>query len=130
MRSWHAPPEAPKDHMRAIWRMGRDAAMRWAPPVPPLTPSAAPPQNLMEKIVRNKIYQTTYWKEHCFGLSAEALVDKAVDLKAAGGCSGGFGKPTPFLCLVLKMLQVGRALYRGALPVGQGGGTLEADWRR
>lgn len=56
--------------------------------------------------MRNKIYQTTYWKEHCFGLSAEMLVDKAVDLKAVGGCSGGFGKPTHFLCLALKMLQI------------------------
>ena len=28
-----------------------------------------------------KIYSQLYWKEHCFGLSAEGIVDKAVELK-------------------------------------------------
>ncbi len=46
-------------------------------------------QNLVEKIVRAKVYQTQYWKEHCFGLSAEALVDKAVELRCVGGTCGG-----------------------------------------
>ncbi len=36
------------------------------------------PQNLVEKIVRSRIYANTYWKEHCFGLTAEGLVDKAM----------------------------------------------------
>ena len=27
------------------------------------------PQNLVEKILRSKIYQNTYWKEQCFGLT-------------------------------------------------------------
>ncbi|KAK1583213.1 hypothetical protein Q3G72_021902 [Acer saccharum] len=36
------------------------------------------PQNVVEKIVRSKIYQNTYWKEQCFGLTAETLVDKAM----------------------------------------------------
>ncbi len=34
------------------------------------------PQNLVEKILRSKIYNHAYWKEHCFGLTAESLVDK------------------------------------------------------
>lgn len=34
------------------------------------------PQNLVEKIVRSRIYDNPYWKEHCFGLDAESLVDK------------------------------------------------------
>lgn len=63
-------------------------------------------QNLVDKIVRDKIYATTYWKEQCFGLSAETLVDKAVALRAAGGTYGGGQKPTEFLCLILKMLQI------------------------
>lgn len=37
---------------------------------------------------------------------AELLVDKAMELKAVGGTYGGNVKPTPFLCLVLKMLQI------------------------
>ncbi|PKI76167.1 hypothetical protein CRG98_003528 [Punica granatum] len=64
------------------------------------------PQNLIEKIVRSKIYQHTYWKEHCFGLTAETLVDKAMELDHVGGTFGGNRKPAPFLCLVLKMLQI------------------------
>ena len=46
-------------------------------------------QNLVEKILRSKIYNTMYWKEHCFALTAEALVDKAVDLNFVGGTYGG-----------------------------------------
>ena len=46
-------------------------------------------QNLVEKILRSKIYNTIYWKEHCFALTAESLVDKAVDLHFVGGTYGG-----------------------------------------
>ncbi|KAI4295198.1 hypothetical protein MLD38_040577 [Melastoma candidum] len=64
------------------------------------------PQNLIEKIVRSKIYQNIYWKEQCFGLTAETLVDKAMELDHIGGTHGGNRKPAPFLCLILKMLQI------------------------
>ena len=64
------------------------------------------PQNLVEKILRSKIYQNTYWKEQCFGLTAETLVDKAMELDHLGGTHGGNRKPTPFMCLVMKMLQI------------------------
>lgn len=63
-------------------------------------------QNLVENIVRQKIYQTIYWKESCFALTAESLIDKAVDLKAVGGTHGGARLPSHFLCLILKMLQI------------------------
>ncbi len=46
-------------------------------------------QNLVEKILRMKIYNTMYWKEHCFALTAESLVDKAVELHFVGGTYGG-----------------------------------------
>ena len=39
-------------------------------------------------------------------LTAELLVDKALELKYIGGVYGGNVKPTPFLCLLLKMLQI------------------------
>eukprot|EP00882_Tetradesmus_deserticola_P021726 GHRQ01023523.1.p1 GENE.GHRQ01023523.1~~GHRQ01023523.1.p1 ORF type:complete len:110 (+),score=44.53 GHRQ01023523.1:217-546(+) len=64
------------------------------------------PQNLVEKITRNKIYASVYWKKDCFGLSAETLVDKAVELKYVGGMIGEPQKPTEFICLLLKMLQI------------------------
>ena len=64
------------------------------------------PQYLVEKITRTKIYQTTYWKEQCFGLTSESIVDKAIGLKYVGGNYGGNVKPCNFLCLILKLLQL------------------------
>ncbi|KAM8930456.1 pre-mRNA-splicing factor 38A isoform 2-T2 [Pelodytes ibericus] len=64
------------------------------------------PQYLVEKITRTRIYESKYWKEECFGLTAELVVDKAMELKFIGGVYGGNIKPTPFLCLTLKMLQI------------------------
>ncbi|XP_019866792.1 pre-mRNA-splicing factor 38 [Aethina tumida] len=64
------------------------------------------PQYLVEKIIRSRIYDSKYWKEECFALTAELLVDKAMELRYVGGVFGGNIKPTPFLCLTLKMLQI------------------------
>jgi len=64
------------------------------------------PQYLVEKIIRSRVYDSKYWKENCFALTAELLVDKAMELKYVGGVFGGNIKPTPFICLVLKMLQI------------------------
>lgn len=64
------------------------------------------PQYLVEKIIRSRIYDSKYWKEECFALTAELLVDKAMELRYLGGVYGGNIKPTPFLCLTLKMLQI------------------------
>ena len=41
---------------------------------------------------------------------AETLVDKAMTLEYFGGAYGNIRKPTPFLCLILKMLQIQVAL--------------------
>ncbi|GMS79417.1 hypothetical protein PENTCL1PPCAC_1592, partial [Pristionchus entomophagus] len=64
------------------------------------------PQFLVEKIIRQRIYDSLYWKEHCFALTAELIVDKGMDLRFVGGIYAGNVKPTPFLCLLLKMLQI------------------------
>lgn len=64
------------------------------------------PQYLVEKIIRSRIYDSKYWKEECFALTAELVVDKAMELRFIGGVHGGNIKPTPFLCLTLKMLQI------------------------
>eukprot|EP00956_Cyclotella_meneghiniana_P010076 scaffold13929_cov79-Cyclotella_meneghiniana.AAC.6 len=64
------------------------------------------PQNLIEYITRQKIYDSLYWKEECFGLSASDVATKAAELKAIGGTFGGNNKPTRFLCLALKLLQI------------------------
>ena len=39
-------------------------------------------------------------------LIAELLVDEAMALDFVGGVIGGNVKPTPFICLILKMLQI------------------------
>lgn len=64
------------------------------------------PQYLIEKIIRQRIYDSPYWKEKCFGLDAATLVDQAVQLTYCGGMYSEHIVPTPFLCLTLKLLQL------------------------
>ena len=64
------------------------------------------PQFLIEKITRLKIYECDFWKQHCFGLNEETILEKAVDIKYIGGTFGHLGRPTNFLCLVQKLLQL------------------------
>ena len=64
------------------------------------------PTFLLEKVIRSRIYDSLYWKEHCFALNAETLVDRAIELDTIGGTYGGSQRPTAFLCLVLKLLQL------------------------
>ncbi|PFH36703.1 putative pre-mRNA splicing factor [Besnoitia besnoiti] len=64
------------------------------------------PQTLMSRIVRRKIYESAYWKEQCFALTAETVLDPCVALTYVGGTYGGKRQPAPFLCLVLKLLQI------------------------
>ncbi|KAF7304645.1 hypothetical protein MKEN_01178400 [Mycena kentingensis (nom. inval.)] len=63
------------------------------------------PQFLVETVIRNRIWESVYWKEHCFALTAETLIDKAIELKFIGGVYGN-QRPTEFLCLLLKLLQI------------------------
>jgi len=64
------------------------------------------PALLFEKAVRDRITESYYWKEQCFGLNAATLCDRAAELTFIGGTYGGVGKPTPFLCLAFKLLQL------------------------
>ncbi|CZT24850.1 related to PRP38-like splicing factor [Ramularia collo-cygni] len=64
------------------------------------------PLKLFEKPVRDRITDSYYWKEQCFGLNAATLLDRAVELSFLGGTYGVAQKPTPFLCLAFKLLQL------------------------
>lgn len=64
------------------------------------------PALLFEKGVRDRITESYYWKEQCFGLNAATLCDRAAEMKFIGGTTGIMGKPTPFLCLAFKLLQL------------------------
>jgi len=64
------------------------------------------PALLFEKGVRDRITESLYWKEQCFGLNAATLCDRAAELTHIGGTHGYVGKPTPFLCLAFKLIQL------------------------
>ena len=63
------------------------------------------PAYLLEKAVRDRITESYFWKEQCFAINEASLCDRAVDISFIGGTYGQ-QKPTPFLCLVLKLLQL------------------------
>ncbi|KAG8683972.1 hypothetical protein FRC09_015692, partial [Ceratobasidium sp. 395] len=63
------------------------------------------PQFLVEKVIRTRIWESEYWKEQCFALTAESLIDKALELNTIGGVYGN-QRPTHFICLLLKLLQI------------------------
>lgn len=44
-------------------------------------------------------------EEQCFALNAATLIDRAVELQAVGGTYANT-RPTEFICLVLKLLQL------------------------
>ncbi|KAJ3174496.1 hypothetical protein HK101_010956 [Irineochytrium annulatum] len=64
------------------------------------------PQHLVETIIRGRIFESLYWKEHCFALTAETIIDKAAALTHVGGVHSGILKPTEFICLIMKMLEL------------------------
>ncbi|KAL4821175.1 PRP38 family-domain-containing protein [Aspergillus spinulosporus] len=64
------------------------------------------PAMLFEKAVRDRITESYYWKEQCFGLNAATLCDRAVELTFIGGTYGVSEKASPFLCLAFKLLQI------------------------
>lgn len=65
----------------------------------------ANPAHLLEKPVRDRITESYYWKEQCFAINEATLCDRAVAMTYLGGTYGQ-QKPTPFLCLTLKLLQL------------------------
>lgn len=63
------------------------------------------PSLLIEKIIRERIQETVYWKQHCFGLNCATLCDRVVeDVLFIGGEYGGNLRVAPFLCLVFKLV--------------------------
>ncbi|KAF6239718.1 hypothetical protein HO173_002264 [Letharia columbiana] len=63
------------------------------------------PVHLLEKPVRDRIIESYYWKEQCFAVNEATLCDRAAALTFIGGTYGQ-QKPTPFLCLAMKLLQL------------------------
>ena len=59
-----------------------------------------------DKILRLRVYNTKYWKTECFALTVATLIDKASEIEYVGGTYGANRAPTPFICLLLKLLQI------------------------
>ncbi|KAF3355305.1 tRNA-dihydrouridine synthase 1 [Verticillium dahliae VDG1] len=61
----------------------------------------------MEKAVIGRIVDAQYFQYQCFALNEAGIVDRVVnDVKFIGGTYGSAQKPTPFLCLAFKLLQL------------------------
>ncbi|CAK7266912.1 hypothetical protein SEPCBS119000_002277 [Sporothrix epigloea] len=72
-----------------------------------VAPNGLNPATIMEKAVRERIVDSYFWKEQCFGVNEADIVDRVVDhVSCIGGTTGTTQKPTPFLCLALKLLQL------------------------
>ena len=63
----------------------------------------------VELILRNRVFNCYYWKDKCFGLTSETIIDKALELKYIGGMNHSSNQPTDFICLFIKLLQLNPA---------------------
>jgi pre-mRNA-splicing factor 38A len=63
-------------------------------------------QLLIPKIVRERIYESEYWKCNCVAVPFATTLQKARKLNYIGGTFGGNYRPTPFIALLLKLLQL------------------------
>ncbi|KAJ2991972.1 hypothetical protein NUW58_g2328 [Xylaria curta] len=72
-----------------------------------LAPNGLNPATIMEKAVRERIVDSYFWKEQCFGVNEADVVDRVVaHVSFVGGTYGDAQKPSPFLCLAFKLLQL------------------------
>lgn len=72
-----------------------------------LAPNGLNPATIMEKAVRERIVDSYFFKEQCFGVNEADIVNRVVDhVYFVGGTYGSAQKPTPFLCLAFKLLQL------------------------
>ncbi|KAI1803729.1 PRP38-domain-containing protein [Daldinia bambusicola] len=72
-----------------------------------LAPNGLNPATIMEKAVRERIVESYFWKEQCFGVNEADVVDRvAAHVSFVGGTHGANQKPSPFLCLAFKLLQL------------------------
>ncbi|KAA8494116.1 Pre-mRNA-splicing factor 38A [Porphyridium purpureum] len=79
------------------------------------------PQKLVDKITRSKVYASEFWLSRCFALDVAGVVEVAAkDVHAIGALYGGsLNRAHPFLCLLVKLLQLGPAFEVAAELVQQ-----------
>ena len=75
-----------------------------------LAPNGLNPATIMEKAVKDRIVESYFYKEQCFALNEADVVDRVVEhVSFVGGTHGAAQKPSPFLCLAFKLLELGPA---------------------
>ncbi|KAH7013569.1 PRP38 family-domain-containing protein [Ilyonectria destructans] len=73
-----------------------------------LAPNGLNPATIMEKAVKDRIVDSYFYKEQCFALNEADIVDRVVEhVNFIGGTHGATQKPSPFLCLAFKLLELG-----------------------
>ena len=60
----------------------------------------------VELILRHRVFNCYYWKDKCFGLTSETIIDKVMEIKYIGGMNHSSNQPTDFICLFIKLLQL------------------------
>lgn len=74
----------------------------------PLAPNGLNPATIMEKPVRERIIDSYFWKDQCFAVNEADMINRVVDhVHFIGGTYGDAQRPSPFLCLAFKLLQLG-----------------------
>ncbi|KAK5991172.1 Pre-mRNA-splicing factor 38 [Cladobotryum mycophilum] len=72
-----------------------------------LAPNGLNPANIMEKAVKDRIVDSYFYKEQCFALNEADIIDRVVEhVSFIGGTHGAAQKPSPFLCLAFKLLEL------------------------
>ncbi|PTB64701.1 PRP38-domain-containing protein [Trichoderma citrinoviride] len=72
-----------------------------------LAPNGLNPATIMEKAVKDRIVDSYFYKEQCFALNEADIVDRVVEhVNFIGGTHGASQKPSPFLCLAFKLLEL------------------------
>ncbi|XP_075219533.1 pre-mRNA-splicing factor 38-like [Lycorma delicatula] len=61
---------------------------------------------LLDICIRKLVIDSKYWKEKCVDLPIKSIVHEAKKLKFIGGVYGNNIKPTPFLCLAVRTIQL------------------------
>ena len=64
------------------------------------------PQHLIDAPTRQKIYNSVFYQQYCFGVNLVTFVDRAQLLKGVGGIFGTYKQPSNFICLFYKLLEL------------------------
>ncbi|KAM5348881.1 hypothetical protein ACJ41O_008704 [Fusarium nematophilum] len=72
-----------------------------------VAPNGLNPATIMEKAVKDRIVDSYFYKEQCFALNEADIIDRVVEhVSFIGGTYGVTQKPSPFLCLAFKLLEL------------------------